>query len=152
MKVTHAMEKDYKRAKLRHFRNVILVFLAVLLLSVPVFGYFRIQTGSHLALREAKNIKLAFDMLTVEFYGSGKSIYNSRRPDGLANGVRERVLETTESKGDIRILDYDKSKRTLKSFVYETGHYRVTYTLDDAKAEHWDVDYLWSIDTYDGGK
>lgn len=152
MEVTHAMEKDYKRAKIRHFRNVVLILLAVLLLSVPVFGYFRIQTGSHLALREAKNIKLAFDMLSVEYYGSGKSIYNSRRPDGLADGVKERVLETTESKGDVRILEYDKNKRTLKAFVYETGHYRVNYTLDDTKAEHWDVDYLWSVQSYDGGK
>ena len=76
MEVTDAMEKDYKRAKLRHFRNVVLILLAVLLISVPVFGYFRIQTGSHLALREAKNIKLAFDMLSVEYYGSGEYIYN----------------------------------------------------------------------------
>ena len=152
MEVIEKMGKDYKREKFRRFRNMVLIFLCFMILFIPAFIYFEIKTGSHLAFREAKNIKLAFDMLSVELYGSGTSIYDAHSQDGLREGIRERVLETTESKGDVRLLSYDKNKRTVESFIYETGHYRVCYELDEEKVAHWKVEYLFTVETYDGGR
>ena len=150
MEIQREIEEDYRRSKIKRYVRAALIILFVLFLSVPCFLYFKIQTGSHLALREAKNVKLAFELLSVEYYAEGKSVYSPRHRDGIEDEVKERVLETTENKGNIRILSYDKNRRTVMAFVYETDNYQVTYYMDENKAEHWTVKYLWTVESLDG--
>lgn len=152
MEVQKEMEKDYKRARIRRFVYIAVTIIVVLILSLPLFTYFKIQTGSHLALREAKNIKLAFELLSVEYYADNKSVYNPRSVNGIDDNIKERVLETTEEKGDIRILSYNKNKRAVEAFVYETDKYQVTYRIDENGEEHWTVKYLWTVEDLSGGK
>lgn len=150
MEIQQEIQMDYRRARFRRFCRVVLLFVIVLILSVPAFLYFRIQTGSHLALREAKNIRLAFELLSVEYYGSGRSVYSPECRDGLTEEVKQRVLETTEKKGNIRILSYDKKTRAVRAFVYETDQYQVTYSIDKDEVVHWDVKYLLPVETLSG--
>lgn len=144
------MEQEISKLWLRKFKNALLVFLLILVIGVPSFWWFNVSTDARMALREAKNVNLAFQTLAIEHYGQGKSIYNPNRINGLSDGVEERLKEVTENQGDIRLIDYDKYTRTVKKFTYETDNIRVTYMLKDDVINVWKVDYLWNIWIYDG--
>ena len=51
-------------------KNVLIIFLMLIIVGAPSFLYFKISTEEHIAFREAKNIKLATTMLAVEYYGN----------------------------------------------------------------------------------
>ena len=129
-------------------KNVMLIFLTLIILGIPSFLYFRISTEENIAFREAKNVKLATTMLAVEYYGNGKSLYDPSSPDGMANGVKERLLTTTQNEGDIRILSYDENARCVVDFTYESGHARITYHLNKDGSEDWKLDYIFFYDRY----
>lgn len=142
------MDSFEKRERFRKLKNGLLIFLIVFIIAVPTFTYFKISTDSHLALREAKNIRLAFDMLNVEYYGNGKTIADAHSLNGLADGVEERLQEVTEKGGDIRLLSYDKKNRKVRSFTYEINHVRVTYYVDSDNKDIWEIDYIIRIEEY----
>lgn len=144
------MEEDRRKIAFRKFKNVLLVFLLLLVIGTPVFFYFRITTEARTALREAKNINLGMNMNAIEFYGKGAVIYNPKNEDGLAAGLGERLKDTTENRGDIRLISYDSEKRVVRCFTYETDNIRVTYRLNKDGTNEWIVDYLWTVWDYDG--
>jgi hypothetical protein len=129
-------------------KNVTLIFLILTIVLLPSFMYFKMSTEENIAFREAKNIKLATTMLAVEYYGNGRSLYDPKSPDGMANGVKERLLTTTQNEGDIRILSYDENERCVVDFIYESGHSRITYHLNQDGSEDWKLDYIIYYDRY----
>lgn len=144
------MEADRKKIAFRKFQNGLIVFLLLLVIGVPSFIYFSITTEARIALREAKNINLAFNLNAIEFYGKNAVIYNPKNEDGLADGLGERLKDTTENRGDIRLISYDSENRIVRCFTYETDNIRVTYQLNTDGTNEWIVDYLWTVWDYDG--
>lgn len=141
--------QDYERKqKLRKVINVFLIFVMVLLLGVPVFAYFRISSGGRFALREAKNVRLAYEALIVEYYGNGHSIYNPKKKNGMNDGVEDRLKEVTQNEGEVTLIDYDEKRRKVLEFTYEAYPYRVTYNSSGEKDESWDVDFFMTIQRY----
>lgn len=144
------MDPEYKKKRLRRIKNVILILLLLLLIGIPTFGYFKVASGGHMVLREAKNIKLAYQVLAVEYYGNNKSIYNPAKKNGMTDGVEEKLKEVTENEGNVFLQAYDKKNRTVMAFVYETKSYRVSYERDKDGNEQWKVDYFFTIQQYGG--
>lgn len=142
-------ESEYRRIARIRIRNVVIAVLAAIVIGVPGFLYFSISTQAHTALREAKNIKLATNMLSVEFYGTGQTLYDPSWPEGMNPSVRDRLLEVTQNRGDLRLLGYDSEKREVTAFVYETGHIKVTYARTGDDNERWVVDYIFRYAEYD---
>ncbi len=145
-------EKNRRKEYFRKFKNVLLIFLLLLVIGVPSFAYFKVTTDGRFALREAKNVNMAFQMLSIEYYGKDLSIYNPYSSNGLNTGVSERLKDVTENRGEVRLLSYDTATRKVHKFTYETGNVRVTYSLKEDDTNEWKVDYLWNIWTYDGDK
>jgi hypothetical protein len=142
--------KERKQKKLRTFKLVILAAVVLLIVGVPVFMSFKIKTEGRLALRQAKNVKLAFDMISVEYYGMGISIYDSSSSNGLTKGVRERLDEVVEEDFDVAVSSYDKNNRKITSFDYTNANYMVRYVYDSTKGDTWKVYYKYLIYDYDG--
>ena len=143
-------EANRRKEYFRKFKNVVLILLLLLVIGVPTFTYFKVTTEGRFALRGAKNINMAFQMLSIEYYGKDLSIYNPYRTNGLNDGVADRLADVTENRGEVRLLSYDTKTRTVYKFTYETNNVRVTYTLKDGDINQWKVDYLWNIWIYDG--
>lgn len=143
-------QKELKKDRIRKIRNAIIIGCIVILIAVPAFSYFKISREGHFALREAKNIRLAYQTLTVEYYGMGKSIYNPTRRNGMSVGVEKRLQEVTQNQGSVCLLEYDKTTRTVTAFTYEAMPYRVTYQLTADGNEEWNIDYLFRIQHYGG--
>ncbi len=144
------MGDEGKKIRKRKIKTAILIIVCVFLLATPVFLYFRITTEARLAFREAKNVKLAFDMLDVEYYGRGASVFDASALNGMSAGVQQRLDELLEHECDVSILSYSQKNRTVTAFIYTTEHYRVLYRYDAQKGDTWKVDYMIPILEYDG--
>jgi len=141
--------EDYRKTQRRKIRLAIVYSILAVFIAGIAFSFFKISAGGHFALREAKNVKLACQTLSVEYYGQGKDIYNPLKKNGLTSGVEERLKEVVESKNcSISILEYDTTLRTVKCFVYEAAPYRVTYQCDKDGIEIWSVDYIYPLQRY----
>ncbi|MDD6658319.1 MAG: hypothetical protein PUE95_13675 [Lachnospiraceae bacterium] len=145
-------EKEFKKIRQNKIRNVIGIFVLLLFLGTIAFSYFHITTQGRLILREGKNVKLALDMLDVEYYGKQKSVYDSEKRNGLAEGVQKRVYDIVNQTGEFEILSYDRKEHTILCMVYEREHYRVVYQCDEDGKDQWKVDYLITIFDYEDEK
>ena len=144
------MVNGKKYSYLNKIKVIIIVILCVFLIATPIFLYFRITTEGKVAFREAKNIKLAFEMLQIEYYGRGMSVYDASATNGLAAGVQERLEEILEHDCNVSILAYNNKERMVTAFIYTTGNYRVLYRYDAVQGDCYDVDYMIRILKYDG--
>ena len=145
-------DKEYKKIRRKKIRNMMEVFVFLLILGAVVFSYFHITTQGRLVFREAKNVKLTLEMLDVEYYGRQKSVYDAEKRNGLTEGVEARVYGIAAQTGRTEILSYDKKEHRILSMVYEKEHYRVVYQLDESGNDRWKIDYLITIFDYDDEK
>lgn len=145
-------DKEYKKIRRKKIRNMMEVFVFLLILGAVVFSYFHITTQGRLVFREAKNVKLTLEMLDVEYYGRQKSVYDPEKRNGLTEGVEARVYGIAAQTGRTEILSYDKKEHRILSMVYEKEHYRVVYQLDESGNDRWKIDYLITIFDYDDEK
>ena len=141
-------DKEYKKIRRNKIRNMIVIFALLFILGAIGFSYFHITTQGRLILREGKNVKLALDMLDVEYYAKQKSVYDSEKRNGLTEGVTQRVFDIVNQTGEFEILSYDKKERKILCMVYEKDHYRVKYQCDKDGNDQWKVDYLITIFDY----
>ena len=128
--------------------TAVIILLVVIILSVGGFTLFKISTGGRLALREAKNIRLALVATDIELYPSGGSIYAPERASGLAPGVLDSVKRLADVNGELMLSLYDRGNREIEKLTYKTDRYLVTYSRSEAGKEAWTVDYLWKILDY----
>ncbi len=126
---------------------VIAATLVILLIGFLAFAQIRIASDGRLALREAKNIRLAAAAVDIEAYAAGQSIYAPERAEGLAQGVRERMERLVDINGVIRLTGYDKATRKITGFTYRTEEYLVVLFEEDGE-EHWQVYNLHKIMDY----
>jgi hypothetical protein len=141
---------EQKRKKVRLVKRVILVAVILLVVGVPVFLLFRLKTEGRIALREAKNVKIALDMISVEYYGMGLSIYDSDSASGLTSGVRDRIDELVDEEFDVSVTAYDKTTKNVTAFDYINQNYMIRYIYDAEKGDTWKVYYKYLIYDYDG--
>lgn len=144
------VDKGLVRLKRRHVIMTVVILLIVLLVSVPVFLYFKVTTESRLALREAKNVKLTFNMLDIDYYAQNKCIYSANKPNGLSDGVQEEIEKNLEHECTVAITSYDSKLRKVLGFVYTSDHCQVVYRYDNQNGDTWKVSYLLNILEYDG--
>lgn len=142
------MEDKLKHIISKRIRNFILIILLVFLLGGIAFAVFYLNTEAKRALREAKNVKLAFQMLDIEFYGKGKSILDEKKRSGISDDAMERVKEVIVSEANIQLTNYDKGSREITGFIYETGHVRVVFYRENLK-NTWKVEYLLPVLSYE---
>lgn len=143
------MDQELRKIERRKMRNVILIILCCLILGAAGFAYFAMSVQSRNILRESKNVQIAFQMLSIEYYAQGKSIYTTRSRSGMAAGVEDRIVELSGERGNIMILSYDNKNREVTSFTYERNHYRVTYLKNDEGVARYDVEYLVPVLSYE---
>lgn len=140
---------DTNKIKVSKIWNIIFILMLSLIAGAFLFGYFILSTQARNMLREGKNVLLAFDMISIEYYGQNKEIYNSDKRNGLADGVAERIEAMSGEKGTIFITSYSYSKREVTGFIYERNNFRVSYSQDKEGNSYWDIDYVFNVLSYD---
>lgn len=138
-------DKTKTRRALMKLFKICLILVVVFIIGAVAFTFFKIDTDGRHALREAKNVKLALRSIDIEFYGEGKSVYDASSPNGLTKGAISKVREMMpDSKGDIKIISYNKKRREITGLIYSTGHFQILYLENDSETE-WAIDYMWRL-------
>ncbi len=141
------LDNEYKKIRRKRIKIAILIVLIVVAVFVILFNYFRIMHGGRTAFKEAKNVKLALNMLDIEYYAKGKSVYEPGKRHGLSKESLERIREILENDGVIEITSYDSELKLVTGFTYQIDNYKVTYQYEDGE-DKWDVDYLINLFNY----
>lgn len=129
--------------------TIIKVILLIVCICFAAFTYVRITTDARVAFREAKNVRLAFQLMSIEYHGTDKEIYDAGSPDGMADGISDRLADFIDGQGQVRITAYNRRNCQVTGFVYTQGKYRVTYGCDKNSNEHWRVDYIINVLKFD---
>lgn len=138
-----------RRQKLNKVLITLLILLLIGVIGAPVFAYFRIKADARIALREAKNVNIAFRAVITEYYASDSVFYDPSREDGMSQGVAGEIKALADQNGDIRVTSYDTAIRKVTGFEYRTGNYEVIYTYDKKTGDSWKVNYLVPVLQYD---
>jgi hypothetical protein len=133
------------RKRIRQIRNILFVVLIILVIGAPIFFYFNVDSKARSALREAKNVKMALEMVDIEYYSQSSSIYDGTKADGLREGVVEKVYKLLEQDGEIVLQSYSQKKREIKALTYTNSHYEVYYYYDEQEGDQWRVRYFITI-------
>lgn len=139
-------ERNYNRRWV-FWLKFFLILAVVVFVLLAGFFVFKVHSEGRMALREAKNVRLALVTADIEMYGAGKTIYSPETATGLADGVMEAVERYSGVSEGVTLLSYDRETREVRMFTYKTPHYMITYILTDS-GEEWFVDYLWRIFVY----
>lgn len=129
--------------------KVILIIIAILIICTAVFAVFKVKIDAKAALRDAKNVRMALQSADIEMYGEGKCIYDPKKKNGIAEGVKEKAEKIYVSDGTYAITSYNKSKHELTGMTFKRGRYTVYY-LSNGYEEAWDVDYILRIYSFKG--
>lgn len=144
------MDQEIQKIEFRRIKNIVITIAFILLVAAIAFSYFKISTDGRRAFREAKNVKIAFQLLEVEFYGNRKSVYDPTKLNGMSEGVQDRISELLENDGSVMITAYRKKDRKVTGFIYSIGHYRVTYRYNEEQEDDYLVEYSIPILHYNG--
>jgi hypothetical protein len=137
--------RERLKKRIRQIKNILLVVLILLVLGVPTFAYFQIKSDAHIALREAKNVKLTLEMLDIEYYAQGSSVYDTSNQNGLKDGVEEEVKKQLENDGTVMLQSYSRKQRTIQAFTYTNKHFEVVYYEDEKEGDTWTVRYFIDV-------
>lgn len=141
------LDKEYNRVVKKRIRLTVLIVLCAVILFVVLFNYFKITHNGRTAFKEAKNVKLALNMLDVEYYAKDKCVYEPGKKHGLSNESIERIRGILENDGVVDIISYDKELKLVTCFTYQIDNYKVTYRYEDGE-DKWDVDFFINLFDY----
>ena len=126
--------------------RIILIFIVLLIIGAAIFLYFHIKSESHMALRDAKNARMAIETVGIQYYAGGRSVYSPNTRDGLSAGVLERVERLADSNGDICLLSYDQAENKVREMTYREGKYLITLQIGTDYADVWKLEYILFLD------
>ena len=139
MEETTVFEKQSFANKARRY---IILLLAVIVLVGGFFSFVRIRTGIHKALQEARGVRSAMKLVSIEYYGGNGSIYDSTSHDGMAKGAADMIKVMSYADGEIELKAWDEAGNEPVAFTYRKDFYVIDFkTVGNPK----DPDYVWDV-------
>ena len=125
--------------RLRLYR-IMAIGLIVLLMGFAIWFYLTASVASKKVLREAKDLRVAMKMLSIVTYSGGKSIYDPTSPDGMVQGVAEKLRQYSDTDGQLILTGWDKTENDALSFRYSNDNYVVIFQKYGEDSEpSWEV-------------
>ena len=143
-----SLRRDIRKAFIRRILTYIAVIIILVIVVSVVFRQFHIYSNARLALREAKNVKMSLEMINLEYYAAGISIYDDTAEGNLKKGAKAYVEKIQGNiDGLIRLTGYDSAKRLITGLEYETNEYIVRFTRHNEE-ETWTVSLIKELLKY----
>lgn len=119
--------------------TIIIITLAIFCLS-PVSYYYDNFTRSRLVLDEAKNIQLAMRLLSIQYYGQDRNIYQPGEPYGMTEDTIKEIQQLSGAEGQITLVYWNSSKGLPGKFFYKTDSFLAVYEYNSESEEPvWDI-------------
>jgi hypothetical protein len=87
---------------------------------------------------------MALNSVEIEYYAQGKSIYDPKKYNGLADGVLKKVQDLVENEGTFRILSYDEKNHQILVMQYRLGYYLINFYYSPTETV-WEVNYMFNV-------
>ena len=145
-------ERQSITGKLRRIIIPVIIFLVIMGIF---FVWARISTGSHNILQEARDVRVAFKLIGVEYSGDSTRIYDPLAENGMVDGIAEKVENLSYADGTVKLLSWDTESDMPLAFTYSKGVYIVEYKAIDGKdpgAGEWNVYYAFRVLNYSTDK
>ena len=129
----------------------IFLLLIVLIVAVGFFTWARISTGSHTALQEARGVRAAMKLVSIEYYGGNGSIYDRNAYDGMAKGAADMIRTMSYADGEIELKAWDEDNNVPIAFTYRKDSYVIEFRAVGDMADPddvWDVYYAFHLMKY----
>ena len=129
----------------------IFLLLIVLIVAGGFFTWARISTGSHNALQEARGVRAAMKLVSIEYYGGNGSIYDRNAYDGMAKGAADMIRAMSYSDGKIELKAWDEDNNVPIAFTYRKDSYVIEFRAVGDMADPddvWDVYYAFHLMKY----
>lgn len=117
------MEKDYEsKVQAMKSRNAlrtgILTILICVLVVIPLIEYWEMTSQMRSALRSGKNVLRNTELISLEYFGLGKTICDLSRPSGLSAEAEKMVVSFSGAEGTIRLEEWDEKKHVVVRMTY----------------------------------
>lgn len=123
------------------------IIVAVIL--CVVFFWFRINSGTRQAMREAKDIRIAMKMKAVEQYGLGGTLFQPAVRNGMAKDMEEEILKMAEADGDIELQAWDSENNEPAAFTFYKDRYIIIFKTDSDGSPVWTGYYTLKLLEYE---
>ena len=135
----------YKAGRMPALRRYawILLVIAIVIGVVVIWG--SIGAGAREALSDAKDIRVAMKLVSLEFYSGDTSIYDASSEDGLGDGALDRIKALFSFDGDIKLSSWDYENSIPLSFSYRDGKYLVEYKETGNGDGSYGMNGSWSV-------
>lgn len=116
---------------IRSALNVLLILLLTIVLIIP--GVLRLiyRADSQVALGNAKSVRVAFQVIGTEAYGSNGPFGDVSHKGGVADGLYDEIIKLSKAPGEFWVLQTDETGYQVLRFLYQEGEYTVWYQADD---------------------
>ena len=81
--------------------SVVIITIVIAAVLCVIYFWFRINSGTRGAMREARDIRIAMKMKAVEQYGLGGKLYEPSAGNGMSKGMEEEILKMADADGNI---------------------------------------------------
>ena len=109
------MEKRRRRRRLCHGLLIAVVTVAVLASAAL---WIHLAAEARRALREAKNAQLAVKLVSIEYYGLDKTVYDRSQPSGFAEDALEDIRYYSGITGDLFLISLADNGIDAAELVY----------------------------------
>lgn len=137
---------QYRR---RLLTTIVAAAVIIALALCVVFFWLGINSGARQALREARDIRIAFKMKAVEQYGIGDAVYRPSAKNGLVPGMEEQILELADADGEITLQSWDVSQNEASAFTFRKDRFFVVFKLQEDGTGKWDCYYSVRLISYE---
>lgn len=137
----------YKNKFLRACKAALIILLICLVVLAPALWIWDQSIQERQTLREAKNVVMNMNLLSLEAYGLGTSIVDKSRTSGMSKEAEEDVVSFSGAEGTIHLVSWNTGKNCVDTMSYQKGRFLVQYQYDiDNDADTWEV--FWKIHQY----
>lgn len=127
---------------------VIFILLILIIALAPSLWLWDQSIQQRLALREAKNVLLNTELLSIEYYGFNKPIVDTGRPSGMSQEAEEEIRSLSGADGIIHLISWDEGGNQVMAMSYQKGRFLIQYQYEKSDDTYtWDI--YWKVHRYD---
>lgn len=116
------------------------IIIIITLILCPVAYYFSNNSMARITLMDAKNIQLAMRLLSIQYYGQDRNIYQPGEPYGMAVDTISQIKELSGATGEITLVYWNYDKALPGKFFYQTDSFLAVYEYDAKRDEpEWNI-------------
>lgn len=114
--------------------------LFIFIILCPIVYHFNITSMARITLMDTKNIQLAMRLLSIQYYGQDRNIYQPGEPYGMAEDTIKEIRQLSGAEGEITLVYWNSSKGLPGKFFYKTDSFLAVYEYNSESEEPvWDI-------------